>query len=567
MAHDENNAYNDSHVNDMEGTEPDGSEEEIHPLLTTPETPKNISGKNEVTNRFAKLAQRIKTYLPDEGIREGGGNGVVGALYGRLPVETRRKTGWLSLCLFVIVGGFWILDSLKDTVLEESVGLEYQPQAKMLSVLFTLVLVVQYNRVVDFVWKPALFYFVGGCYTGVFTVLGLVLFLTERAEGGGSVSSSTATLFYSHSPAIIGWLSYVAIESYISVTMGLFWAYVNTSVDLEEAKASYGIIIAAAQIGAILGSTTVTFSSKNSMHHPLRVPTLYLIGGLSPALMSCIIWMFERTKLTTTNSLHEREVSANGTRQRQLPAPQAAAATAADMGIIKSFMDGLRLMTSHRYLLLLMGVSCLYEVVLTVLDYEMKVLAVHKYRDGISSLSPRQEGNFTTFMGHFGQTTNFLSFATSFLGTSLIVRSLGLPLAISIFPCLLIVGVLISTALPSLPVLFITMSVLKSLTYSLGEPCKEMLYMVTSDSVKVCLFVRTPIYCYYYYYYYYYYYCADGGLHLLMLPPPPLDLCAIPQFKAKGWIDMFGSRCAKGLGSIITIKFSGEVYHTSTYRR
>ncbi len=434
MAHDENNEYNDSHVNDMEGTEPDDSEEDMHPLLSTPETPKSASGKNEVTSRFAKLAERIKTYLPDEGIHEGGGNGVVGALYGRLTVETRQKTSWLSLCLFVIVGGFWMLDSLKDTVLEESVGLKYQPQAKMLSVLFTLVLVVQYNRVVDFVWKPALFYIVGGFYTGVFTILGLVLFLTERVEGGdgdGSVASSTAAIFYSHPPAIIGWLSYVAIESYISVTMGLFWAYVNASVDLEEAKACYGIIIAAAQIGAILGSTTAIFSSEKSMHHPLRVSTIYLIGGLTPALMSCIIWRFERTTFTT-NSLHEREVTTNGIRRRQLPAPQAAAA-AADMGIVKSFTSGFRLMMSHRYLPLLMGVSCLYEVVLTVLDYEMKILAVNKYRDGIS-LSPRQEGNFSAFMGHFGQTTNFLSFAMSFLGTSLIVRSLGLPLAISIFP-------------------------------------------------------------------------------------------------------------------------------------
>ncbi len=503
MAHDENKKDNDSHVSDREGSteleiESDDTGEEMDYLLSNSETSKGVPGKYEAYNRFAKTAKRIKTYLSDTGVRESGGNGVVGTLYGRLSLETRRKTGWLSLCLFVIIGGFWLLDSLKDTVLEKSIGMEYQPQAKMLSVLLTLVLVVQYNRIVDLVWKPALFYVVGGCYTGVFTVLGLVLFLTEKADdidGGGSMpSSSTATIFVSHPPAIVGWLSYVAIESYISVTMGLFWAYVNTSVDLEEAKACYGIIIAGAQIGAILGSTTATFASAESVRHPLRVSTLYLIGGLTPALMSCIIWRFERA--FTTNSLHEGEVAANGMRQRQLSALQAAAA---GMGTVKSFTSGFRLMTSHRYLPLLMGVSCLYEVVLTVLDYEMKVLAVNKYRNGVS-LSPHREGEFAALMGHFGQTTNFLSLAMSFLGTSLIVRSLGLPLAISIFPCLLILGVLISTALPSLPTLFITVSVLKSLTYSLGEPCKEMLYMVTSDAVKVCVHLSLPpIYCCYYY--------------------------------------------------------------------
>ncbi len=483
---------NDSHVSDSVGSsieleiESDDTGQEMEYLLSNSETSNGAPGKCK-DNRFAETAKRIKIYLSDTGIGEGGGNGVVGALYGSLSLETRRKIAWLSLCLFVIIGGFWLLDSLKDTVLEKSIGMEYQPQVKVLSLLLTLALVVQYNRIIDFVLKPVLFYVVGGCYTGVFTVMALVLFFTEKADhiDGSKTPPSTATVFVSHPPAILGWLSYVAIESYISVTIGLFWAYVNTSVDLEEAKACYGIIIAGAQVGAILGSTTATFASTENMRHPLRVSTLYLIGGLTPALMSCIIYMFERT--FTTISLREREVTDNGMRQGQRPAP------AAGMGIVETFKSGFRLMTSHRYLPLLMGVSCLYEVVLTVIDYEMKVLAVNKYRNGVY-LSPHSEGDFTAIMGHFGQTTNFLSLAMSFFGTSLIVRSLGLPLAISIFPCLLILGVFISTAAPSLPTLFIIVSVLKSLTYSLGEPCKEMLYMVTSDNVKVCVHLSLPPY-------------------------------------------------------------------------
>lgn len=60
----------------------------------------------------------------------------------------------LSLTLFSIIGGFWLLDSLKDTVLEGTVGLEYQPRAKLLSVAVTLLLVIQYNRLVDSCSKP-----------------------------------------------------------------------------------------------------------------------------------------------------------------------------------------------------------------------------------------------------------------------------------------------------------------------------------------------------------------------------------------------------------------------------
>lgn len=45
----------------------------------------------------------------------------------------------------------------------------------------------------------------------------------------------------------------MAIESYGSLAVALFWAFTNATVDLEGAKASYGLIIAGAQIGAIIG--------------------------------------------------------------------------------------------------------------------------------------------------------------------------------------------------------------------------------------------------------------------------------------------------------------------------
>ena len=52
---------------------------------------------------------------------------------------------------------------------------------------------------------------------------------------------------------IVGWVSFVAIESYGSLAVALFWAFTNSTVDLEAAKASYGLVIAGAQIGAIIG--------------------------------------------------------------------------------------------------------------------------------------------------------------------------------------------------------------------------------------------------------------------------------------------------------------------------
>jgi len=53
------------------------------------------------------------------------------ALYGDLPYEDRLRAAWLSGTLFFIIGGYWLMRSLKDTVLATIVGLQYQPMAKV----------------------------------------------------------------------------------------------------------------------------------------------------------------------------------------------------------------------------------------------------------------------------------------------------------------------------------------------------------------------------------------------------------------------------------------------------
>ena len=45
-------------------------------------------------------------------------------------------------------------------------------------------------------------------------------------------------------------------------------------------------------------------------------------------------------------------------------------------GDLESLWDGLMLVIKHDYVILVLGISCLFEVVLTVLDYEMKVRLV-----------------------------------------------------------------------------------------------------------------------------------------------------------------------------------------------
>ncbi|CAM9557415.1 unnamed protein product [Hapterophycus canaliculatus] len=222
-------------------------------------------------------AKKVAEYLPPAAERLSMVHRLLRGLYGHLPREDVPRIIWLSLTLFSIIGGFWLLDSLKDTVLEGTVGLEYQPRAKLVSVGVTLLLVIQYNRLVDSCSKPTLFYILGACYTLLFLLISLVL----RTAPLGLTN-------WSDTPArVVGWVSFVAIESYGSLAVALFWAFTNATVDLEAAKASYGLVIAGAQIGAIIGSTAATLPMHNEHLH---VWHLYAAGGVCPAVMALLVW-------------------------------------------------------------------------------------------------------------------------------------------------------------------------------------------------------------------------------------------------------------------------------------
>ena len=91
-------------------------------------------------------------------------------------------------------------------------------------------------------------------------------------------------------------------------------------------------------------------------------------------------------------------------------------------------------------------------------------------------------------------------------------------------------------------VLFFFVSILKALSYALNEPCKEMLYIPTSDTIR---YGRGD---------------AHACMHACITYPSkrrisinhPDPIRTTHSFKAKAWIDVFGVRTAKAVGSVVT---------------
>jgi len=375
---------------------------------------------------------------------------------------------------------------------------------------------------------------VGVVYIVVFLGVAHLLSLHPDLQGrqrGTDTGEATTAVFVDRGSLMwyaLGYAQYMLIESYGSISVATFWSFVNSTLSLKAAKVYYGFIIAMAQIGAIGGSTIATFQDVSK-------PALMVVACIGIVLQMGVMQLYGNNfphamvegddAVIDDQSAHTddyaAELEANAQQAQRKLQRAAAAARLADNSAATSttkdpraFVSGLHLVLRHDYLLLILGVSCLYEISLTCLDYQMKLIGLDRFSSpdfGNDVASPEEMGDrtgasFAVFMGRYGQLTNLLSLLLSYYAFPYLMEKYGLSHTIRVFPSLLLMITLMAfIALPmNLPVLFVSMSLLKALTYSINDPAKEILYIPTSNVVK---------------------------------------------FKAKFWIDVVGARIAKAIGS------------------
>lgn len=489
-----------------------------------------------------------------------------------VPTNSIGQVLFHGLILSFIIMGFWLLDSLKDPIIANFLGMEYQPTAKLFSVLATLILVCIYDYLTSVLSKSSLFHLIS-------FVFGIIFLILSGLMSDPNIGLSNTTLGpYRY----IAWFFYFSVEAYGSLMVAMFWSYTNTLMDLEQAKGAYGLIIAIAQIGAIIGATLAVHADS------IGIPQLVLLGSMIILSVSLLVKMYmllfkhkihglleevveHTTTYTDANAIDrtETEIDSSPTHLNTLHKY-----TKNLYRFVSGFYEGIVIISTYSYTLHLLALSCIYEVVITILDYEFKLrganliassfrpspltMPIHTLTDDYSAInvvsnvggelvtgmagplislytnnmttsypgsesmiyssvadtSMKSENQFANLMGHFGQLTNFLSLLISLFGFTAVVRRAGVRVSLLIFPVMLFVAVIVSHLFSSLNVLFVVVSVLKALIFSLNEPVKELLYIPTSQPIK---------------------------------------------YKAKAWIDVFGSRLAKALGSFVTNQSGGNI--------
>lgn len=405
---------------------------------------------------------------------------VLRALWGNLTSEEVGKFSILSGAFFTLIGSYWLLRVMKDSIFTMLVGYQYQPIAKMISPFMIVLAVIFYGKLVDWLKRTTLFYSIALFFGALF--LAISYFLTQPQIFEATQASFIGRMIPGN---VLGWMTYFFIEMFGSIVPAMYWSFVASVMTADSAKRGYGMISAMGQIGQILGAGLVAFTVTR-----LGQPMLFAFGGAAICLLPLIVRLYA-AKFPEGLEPKEEEMAPGAKKPKT------------------GLFEGLRLILSRPYLAGLFVVTTSYEIISTVVEYQL----------GMSILSANPDvAVLASIKGLQGIFTGILAALFSFLGTSYFMRTFGLKFCLMAFPSVVGVTLLFSTLVylsgVSMSIVMWTflaaVVIFKAFSYTLNNPTKEVMYIPTSKDVK---------------------------------------------FKAKSWIDAFGNRSTKLLGATITNTF------------
>jgi len=120
-----------------------------------------------------------------------------------------------ALTYFFIIGSYSILRSLKTSIFLGFVGIEYEPLAKIISIIVTIPIILFYSKIIDKVKRHQAVF----CFLGIYAGLAL-LFALAFAHPVYGVQNTQA------SPTrILGWAFEFFMDLFQALIVGTFWSF------------------------------------------------------------------------------------------------------------------------------------------------------------------------------------------------------------------------------------------------------------------------------------------------------------------------------------------------------
>ena len=265
-------------------------------------------------------------------------------------------------------------------------------------------------------------------------------------------------------------------DIFIATSVTQFWLLVNDIYNPRQAKRLVGFLVSGGLLGGVVGAVLAsrlaqTFGTENIL---LFCPFLLAI---------CMVLV---------NSSHEFKKQ------------DAKRETSKDRIKRVSYMGSFRSLVKNRHLLFLSGIMASAIIVTTLIDFQF---------NNVIQKSFHIKDERTSFLGTFFTLLLIFSYLLHILMTNRILKNFGIHVALLITPVILLLGSFSLFFVPAGGLLHWAIAVKgadKSLTHSLSQSVRELLYIPISPEIK---------------------------------------------YKAKVFIDMFVNKMAKGIGALLLLLF------------
>jgi AAA family ATP:ADP antiporter len=398
--------------------------------------------------------------------------------FGNFEREEFKKFLKMGLIFALIIGVYWTLRPLKDSIFIQLVGKFQLPFAKTISVIALLPLVMFYTKLLERTSRERMLIilptFYGICIVG----FSLLMMLTQAPAE--EISSRSFLLL--GATRVLGYFWYLFVESFGSLIVALFWAFAADTTEPTPAKRGFPLVVAIGQLGGIIFPYGI-----GGLPHRIGLTTDALstmcLGLLTLLIIPLVRHFLRSTPSHMLKSFHGKNEKAVENKQEP------------------GFLEGLKLLIKNRYLLGIFAANFIYEVVVTIFDFNFKIAASSVY-SGVA---------LSNYLSIYGSSVNIVSLSCLLLGISNVTRFLGVGVALAAMPVIVGCALLGFLSFNSLTFLFVLMVGSKAINYALNGPALKQLYIPTTPDVK---------------------------------------------FKAQAWIETFGSRSSKQAGSMFNMSLA-----------
>lgn len=356
--------------------------------------------------------------------------------------EEFKKFGLLALVFFGIIGIYWTLRPMKDSIFNELIGLKlYQPVAKGLSLIVVSCLVILYGKLIDTFARHKVFYFFIAFYC-----ITALLFYWGFSDQHIGLANKVKDPY-----RIIGWAWYIWVESFGSLVVALFWAIVTDITSPEAAKRGFPFVALFGQLGNFMGPLVL---HAERLGFSGSAPMLLILAGLL-LFTGFVFWIF----ISVIPASHLKGYHQEGQEESE-----------------PGFFEGLKLLFTRGYLLGIFLMITFYETIVTVFDYHFKTSAAEIYRT---------ELELNSYLNFYAVMTGLVSTVCVLFGINKIQKIFGMKISLFMTPVFVTVAAVALKLNPSSLTFALCVIVSsKAVNYALNQPTLKQLYIPTSKNTK-----------------------------------------------------------------------------------